>query len=70
VQLPEGACEPVEICALSAHYTVRILGRALGAIPDSGNPTDHQILHPVAVEDLDQPSEIVGRTVRIDHRRR
>src|ERR1035438_8254291 len=62
--LPQGVCEPVEIGPLPAYDAVCIFGLALGAVADSGNPSDHQILHSVAVEDLDQTSEIVWRTVR------
>jgi hypothetical protein len=45
--------EPVEVCSLPAYNAVCVFGRALGTVTDGDNPTDHQVLHSMAVEDLD-----------------
>ena len=64
MQLPQGTSEPVEVRPLPAHHAVSVFGRTLGAIPDSGYSSHHQILHFVTVEDLDQTSEVVRGAVR------
>lgn len=48
-----GISASVEVCSLPAYNAVCVFDRALGTVTDGGNPTDHQVLHSRAVEDLD-----------------
>lgn len=67
MELAEGVGQAVEIGPLAADHAVGVVGGPGGAVGVGGGSANQQVLDAVAVEDLDQAAEVVGRAVRPAH---